>query len=48
MIRGRERIRVRDSTLSFFAYSQKIDAPKTSLYFFFIRKDNTVIFIEGG
>ena len=38
MIRGRERLRVRDLILSFFAYSQKIDTPESFIALFFLSK----------
>ena len=34
--------------LSSFAYSQNIDTPESFIVPFFIRKDSTVIYIEGG
>ena len=48
LIQGRERLRVRDLTSSFFAYSQNIDIPESFILPFFTRKVSTVIFSEGG
>ena len=47
-IRGRGRLRVRNLTSSFFAYSQNIDSPDSFILPFFIWKVSTVIFSEGG
>ena len=47
-IQGRERLRVRDLTSSFFAYSQNIDSPESFILPFFTRKVSTVTFSEGG
>ena len=44
---GRERLRVRELTLSFFAYSQNIDSPESFILPFFTRKVSTVTFSEG-
>ena len=45
-IQGRQR--VRDLTLSFFAYSKDIDSPESFILPFFTRKVSTVIFSERG
>ena len=47
-IQGRERLRVRDLTSSFFAYSQNIDSPESFILLFFTRKVSTVTFSGGG
>ena len=47
-IQGRERLRVRDLTQSFLAYSQNIDSPESVILPFFTRKVSTVTFSEGG
>ena len=47
-IQGRERLRVRDLTESFFAYSQYIDSPESFILSIFTRKVSTVTFSEGG
>ena len=47
--RGRRRLRVRDLTSSFFAYSQiNIEFPESFSLPYFTRKVSTVIFSEGG
>ena len=45
---GRGRVRVRDLTWSFFAYSENIDSPESFILPFFTRKARTVTFSEGG
>ena len=47
-LNGWERLRVRDLTSSFFAYSQNIDSPESFILPFFTRKVSTVTFSEGG
>jgi len=47
-IRGRGRLRVRDLTKSFFAYSPNIDFPESFILPFFTRKVSIVILSEGG
>ena len=49
-IRGRERLRVRDLSLGFLTYSQKIDYPENFIVLFFPPEKLalSVIFIEGG
>ena len=48
-IQRRGRLRVRDLTLSFFAYSKNIDSSPVSFILPFLnRKVSTVIFSEGG
>ena len=48
-IRGRERLRVRDLSLGFLTYSQKIDYPENFIVLFSPEKlALSVIFIEGG
>ena len=48
-IRGRERLRVRDLSLGFLTYSQKIDYPENFMVLFSPEKlALSVIFIEGG
>ena len=49
-IRGRERQRVRDLSLRFLTYSQKIDYPENFIVLFFSPEKLalSVIFIEGG
>ena len=48
-IRGRERLRVRDLSLGFLTYSQKIDYPENFMVLFLPEKlALSVVFIEGG
>ena len=48
-IRGRERLRVRDLSLGFLTYSQKIDYPENFMVLFSPEKLTlSVVFIEGG
>ena len=49
-IRGLERLRVRDLSLRFLTYSQKIDYPENFIVLFFSPEKLalSVIFIEGG
>ena len=49
LIRGQERLLVRDLTLSFSAYSQKLDFPEIFIaLFFFITEISTVNIFEEG
>ena len=47
-ILGRERLRIRDLTWIFLAYSQSTDSPKSFILPFFTKKVSTVTFSEGG
>ena len=48
-IRGRERLRVRDLSLGFLTYSQKIDYPENFIALFSPETlALSVVFIEGG
>ena len=48
-IRGREQLRVRDLSLGFLTYSQKIDYPENFMVLFSPEKlALSVVFIEGG
>ena len=47
-IQERGRLRVRDLTLSFFAYSANMDSPESFILPFFTGKLSTVTFSGGG
>ena len=47
-IQERGRLRVRDLTLSFFAYSENMDSPESFILPFFTGNLSTVTFSGGG